>query len=105
MRVLARDGYAGAPADAIAAEARFTVGALHSNFATKGQDSQRAALAGMTWANVGGSRILQPQAGRIGEFLPLVLDLRDGAGRNGGARGTFRCWSGIALSSLFREGP
>jgi len=35
MRVFARDGYAGASVDAIAAQAGYTVGALYSNFATK----------------------------------------------------------------------
>jgi AcrR family transcriptional regulator len=35
MRVFARDGYAGASVDAIAAQAGFTVGAVYSNFATK----------------------------------------------------------------------
>ena len=35
MRVFARDGYAGASVDAIAAQADYTVGALYSNFATK----------------------------------------------------------------------
>jgi AcrR family transcriptional regulator len=35
MRVFARDGYAGASVDAIAAQAGFTVGALYSNFGTK----------------------------------------------------------------------
>ncbi len=35
MGVFARDGYAGASVDAIAAQAGFTVGALYSNFATK----------------------------------------------------------------------
>jgi AcrR family transcriptional regulator len=35
MGVFARDGYAGAPVDAIATQAGYTVGALYSNFATK----------------------------------------------------------------------
>jgi AcrR family transcriptional regulator len=35
MGVFARDGYAGASVDAIAAQAGYTVGALYSNFATK----------------------------------------------------------------------
>ena len=35
MQVVARDGYAGASVDAIAAQAGFSMGAVYSNFATK----------------------------------------------------------------------
>src|SRR6266542_3730865 len=72
MGVFARDGYAGAPVDAIAEQAGFTVGALYSNFATK-QDlflavfeqhcaGELAALIHALWTGFMHYRLTSPEA-------------------------------------------
>jgi AcrR family transcriptional regulator len=71
MQVFARDGYAGASVDAIAAQAGFTVGALYSNFATK-QELFLAVFEQHCTGELAALRALAAQAARAGELLAAV---------------------------------
>ena len=71
MGVFARDGYAGAPVDAIAEQAGFTVGALYSNFATK-QDLFLAVFEQHCAGELAALRALAEQAATADELLAAV---------------------------------
>ncbi len=69
--VFARDGYAGASVDAIAAQAGFTVGALYSNFATK-QELFLAVFEQHCAGELAALRALAGQAATAEELLAAV---------------------------------
>ena len=71
MGVFARDGYAGASVDAIAAQAGFTVGALYSNFATK-QELFLAVFEQHCAGELAALRALADTAGSAEELLAAV---------------------------------
>jgi AcrR family transcriptional regulator len=73
MQVFARDGYAGASVDAIAAQAGFTVGAVYSNFATK-QDLFLAAFERHCQGELASLAALVEEHRSFRELLQAVTD-------------------------------
>src|SRR6266487_4367795 len=78
MQVVARDGYAGASVDAIAAHAGFSMGAVYSNFATKEElflaaferhcAGELAALAALVDAHAGVDQLLTAVVDRFADL-------------------------------------
>ena len=73
MRVLAREGYAGASVNAIAEEAGYTVGALYSNFATK-DELFWAAFEQHCAAELAALEALEAAAGSWPDMLDAVTE-------------------------------
>lgn len=71
MRVFARDGYAGASVDTIAAQAGYTVGALYSNFTTK-QGLFLAVLERHCAGELAALRALASDAASAGDLLAAI---------------------------------